>query len=197
MKSEKARKIMNIVIIVITLLTLCFSIYGVKNNLFSSQGSLELFIGKFGIWAPFIFVLFQAIQVVFPIMPGGFSLVVGVLIFGPINGFIYNYIGIVAGSAIAFLLAKRFGTPILEMLFGKKLKMKYLKWADNKKFPKIFVVAIFMPIAPDDFLCYLAGTTNMKFRSFLTTILLGKPLPIAAYSFGLNVALTHLSLLAH
>ncbi len=188
---------MNIAIIMLTLATLCFIAYGMKNNLFSSQESLESFIVKFGIWAPLIFVLFQAIQVVFPIIPGGISLLAGVFIFGPVNGFIYNYIGIITGSAIAFLLAKHYGTPIIESLFGKKLKMKYLKWADNKKFPKLFAIAIFMPVAPDDFLCYLAGTTNMKFRSFLTTILLGKPLSIAAYSFGLNVALTHLSFLVH
>jgi uncharacterized membrane protein YdjX (TVP38/TMEM64 family) len=188
---------MNIAMILITLITLCFVAYGVKNNLFSSQGSLESFLLKFGIWAPLIFVVFQAIQVVFPIIPGGISLLAGVIIFGPVYGFIYNYLGIITGSAIAFLLAKHYGTPILEVLFGKKLKTKYLKWADNKKFPKLFALAIFMPVAPDDFLCYLAGTTNMRFRSFLTTILLGKPLSIAVYSFGLNVAMTHLPFLAH
>jgi len=169
----------------------------VKNNLFSSQGSLESFLLKFGIWAPLMFVIFQVIQVVFPVIPGGISLLAGVIIFGPVHGFIYNYLGIVTGSAIAFLLAKHYGIPIIEVLFGKKIVTKYSKWTDNKKFSKLFALAIFMPVAPDDFLCYMAGTTNMSFGSFLMTILLGKPLSIAAYSVGLNVALTHLPFLAH
>ena len=42
-------------------------------------------------------------------------------------------------------------------------------------------------MAPDDFLCYLAGTTSMTWRRFTTIILLGKPLSIALYSLGLTV----------
>lgn len=197
MTNRNVKKIMNGAMIIITIMTLFLIDYGLKNNLFASQGALVAFIGKFGIWEPLIFIAFQAFQVVFPIIPGGISLLAGVFIFGPVNGFIYNYIGIVIGSAIAFLLARHFGMPIIEMLFGNKLTMKYSKWVENRKFQKLFAVAIFMPIAPDDFLCYLAGTTSMKFSRFLVTILLGKPLSIAAYSFGLNAALMHLTFLTH
>jgi len=197
MNNKNVRKIMNGAMIVITLLSLFLIHYGLKNNLFTSQGALISFVGKFGIWEPIIFITFQAVQVVFPIIPGGISVLAGVIIFGPINGFIYNYIGIVIGSAIAFLVARHFGMPIIETLFGNKLMVKYSKWAENKKFNKLFAIAIFMPIAPDDFLCYLAGTTPMKFSRFLITIILGKPLAIAAYSFGLNAALMHLALLTH
>ena len=42
-------------------------------------------------------------------------------------------------------------------------------------------------MAPDDFLCYLAGTTSMTWRRFTTIILLGTPLSIALYSLGLTV----------
>ncbi|MGC4018276.1 MAG: TVP38/TMEM64 family protein, partial [Muricomes sp.] len=41
------------------------------------------------------------------------------------------------------------------------------------------------PIAPDDFLCYLAGTTAMTWKQFGCVILLGKPFSIALYSLGL------------
>ena len=52
---------------------------------------------------------------------------------------------------------------------------------------RLFALAIFFPVAPDDFLCYLAGTTSMTWRRFTTIILLGKPLSIALYSLGLTV----------
>ncbi|MBU3190775.1 VTT domain-containing protein [Clostridium bowmanii] len=197
MKNLVIRKATNIIMAVVTVVSLIFVIYGLKTNLFSSQLELEAFLNIFGIWAPIIFILFQGIQVVFPILPGGIGLLGGVLIFGPLTGFLYNYIGICLGSIAAFLLAKHYGTPIIESLFSPKLKEKYMKWADNKKFSKLFTLAIFMPVAPDDFLCYLAGTTNMSFGRFTTIILLGKPMAIAAYSFGLNVALQHLTVLAH
>lgn len=62
-----------------------------------------------------------------------------------------------------------------------------MKWTENKNFSVLFALAIIFPIAPDDFLCYLAGTTKMTLLKFTLIILLGKPFGIAGYSFGLNV----------
>ncbi|MBK5201300.1 MAG: TVP38/TMEM64 family protein [Spirochaetaceae bacterium] len=182
---------------VILLLTIAFIMYGFKTNLFSSQLVIESFLKRFGILAPFVLVLIQAFQVVFPILPGGIGLLVGVLIFGPLQGFIYNYIGICIGSIMAFLLSKKYGTYLIEKLFSNKLKDKYKSWTSNKNFEKLFTIAIFMPVAPDDFLCYLAGTSSMKLSRFSTIIFLGKPLAIAAYTFGLSFGFNQLISLIH
>lgn len=192
MKREQARKTIHWITIITGILSIVFIIYGMKTHLFSSEQVLQSFLDRFGLWAPIIFILLQAIQVVFPIIPGGIGLLGGVLVFGPLYGFIYNYIGICLGSMIAFLLSKHYGAAMMKVLFSEKLHNKYVAWADDQRFTGLFAVAIFMPIAPDDFLCYLAGTTNMKFSRFATIILLGKPLAIAAYSFGLGVFFKHL-----
>lgn len=47
-----------------------------------------------------------------------------------------------------------------------------------------FALLIFLPVAPDDFLCYLAGISKMTVRKFAIIILLGKPLAILLYSMG-------------
>lgn len=195
MKNLQARKIVNIIMVFTTIGVLLFFVYGIKADVFYSQTGLETFLSKFGIWAPITFIVFQIIQVVFPILPGGIGLLGGVLIFGPLNGFIYNYIGICLGSITAFLISKHYGPQLVESLFSPKLQKKYMKWAENKDFPNLFAIAIFMPIAPDDFLCYLAGTTKMRLRRFTMIILLGKPMAIAVYSFGLNVVFQHLAVL--
>ena len=57
---------------------------------------------------------------------------------------------------------------------------------EDGKFAKLFAAAIFFPMAPDDLLCYLAGTTAMTWRQFTCIILLGKPFSIALYSMGLT-----------
>lgn len=59
-------------------------------------------------------------------------------------------------------------------------------------FTKLFALAIFLPFAPDDFLCYLAGTTKMKLGSFTCIILAGKPAAIALYSLGLMTVFSHI-----
>ncbi len=164
-----------------------WSIYGYRSGLFTSPEALQEYISSFGTAAALIFLLFQLLQVVIPIFPGGVSNLVGVLLFGPWLGFLYNYIGICVGSILAFAISRKFGKTVMERLFSEKTIQKYKTWTEEKKrFSKLFTVAIVIPGAPDDFLCYLAGVTNMSWHHFVAVILLGKPLSIAAYSLGVN-----------
>ena len=110
------------------------------------------------------------------------------ILFGPLLGFVYNYVGICAGSLLAFGIARSLGKPLLEALFPQKLIKKYRRWSEERdRFARWFALAIFFPVAPDDFLCYLAGTTEMSWRKMTAIILLGKPCSIALYSLGLTV----------
>jgi len=196
-EEKRVKTAMHIAMAFMATVTIGFIVFGLKEHLFTSQTALEGFLAKAGVWAFVVFIVFQAIQVIFPILPGGIGLLGGVLIFGPWVGFVYNYIGICIGSIAAFLIARHYGTPIIVAMFSKKMQEKYMKWAENKTFPRLFAIAIFMPIAPDDFLCYLAGTTNMSLTRFTTIIILGKPMAIAAYSFGLSFILQHIMVLLH
>lgn len=184
---------------VLTLIAcIAFSLYAYNRQLFTSQAALQAYITGFGIAGALIFILFQAVQVVLPILPGGLGCLAGVLLFGPWTGLAYNYIGICIGSITAFFIAKNFGKPVLHSLFNEKTITKYEKWTGNdSKFTKWFAIAIFLPVAPDDFLCYLAGTTQMGWRKFTSIILLGKPFAIALYSLGLYTGLQHVAALIH
>lgn len=163
--------------------------YGIFAGIFTSQVKMEAFLKPMGIWAPVVFIAVQAVQVVVPILPGGIGCLGGVLMFGPFWGFVYNYVGICIGSAAAFLLAKRFGQPFVRSITNERLYEKYIGWLERgQKFDRLFALAIFFPVAPDDFLCYLAGLTSMRFKRFSTIILLGKPASIALYSLGLTIA---------
>ena len=164
-----------------------FIFYGFQQQIFTSQDALRSFVGGFGAFGAVVFVLFQAVQVVVPILPGGLGCLAGVLLFGPWLGFVYNYVGICLGSIAAFLLAKLYGRPILSVLFRQETIAKYEGWT-NRHFARWFALAIFFPVAPDDFLCWLAGTTKMTLGRFSAIILLGKPASIALYSLGLSTA---------
>lgn len=157
-----------------------------RSGLITNPDALEKFLGKCGIMAPILFILIQAIQVVIPILPGSIGCAFGVMFFGAVWGFIYNYIGICAGSVWAFLVAKHYGTLFVKNVTGDKFYLKYQKFLSKKKqFERIFALLIFLPVAPDDFLCYLAGVSSMTLKRFTVIILLGKPLAIFLYSMGL------------
>ena len=135
-----------------------------------------------GIIAPLFFLFLQAFQVVFPVIPGGASCLAGVLAFGSIEGFVYNYLGLSIGSVISYFLSKKYGLKIIYKLFDKSLVNKYLNYIRNNTFKKIFFLGILIPGAPDDLLCYVAGISNITLKEFIIYIILGKPLTLIFYS---------------
>lgn len=163
------------------------AVWGIRSGIFSSQQMMENVISNFGLTAPLIFVLVQTVQVVIPILPGGVSCLAGVILFGAVKGFVCNYVGICIGSFAAFGIARLFGRPLLPKLFDQKLIDKYDEWTKRKnKFERLFAAAILLPVAPDDFLCYLAGTTAMSWQKFAAMIIICKPFAIIMYSILLN-----------
>lgn len=187
-------KLCNVISVAGILGVMMYFFYLWKKGVLTSQEELQLYIAGFGVMGGLIFTLIQVVQVVIPIIPGGISCLAGVILFGAGTGFIYNYVGICIGSIIAFLIAKAYGRPVLKQMFKPELFAKYEDWTQsNHRFTKLFALAIFFPCAPDDFLCYLAGTTAMDLKTFSAIILLGKPFSIALYSLGLTVVFNGIS----
>ena len=168
-----------------------------RAGLFTDTEKLQALLEKSGILAPLLFVIVQAVQVVIPIMPGAIGCVFGVVFFGAFWGFVFNYIGICIGSVCAFLLARKYGMMFVQNMTGSKFYNKYQHFLEKEnQIEKMFALLIFLPVAPDDFLCYLAGVSRMRLTRFTTIILLGKPAAIFMYSMGLHqviqMAMTHL-----
>lgn len=169
------------------LLCVAVALWGWQTGVLTSQERLEALVSSLGAAGALLFTVFQAVQVVVPVLPGGLGCLVGVILFGPVWGFVYNYVGICLGSLMAFAVARNCGKPLLSLLFSEKTIQKYSHWAEERnRFARLFALAIFLPVAPDDFLCYLAGTTDMTWRRYTAIILLGKPFAIALYSLGLT-----------
>ena len=159
-----------------------------RAGLLPSRAALQEFLAPFGPWAAALFVAFQAVQVVVPVLPGGLGCLAGVVLFGPFWGFLYNYMGICLGSFAAFGIARSCGRPLLYKMFPAALVEKYDRWSTaHDRFARWFALLIFLPVAPDDYLCFLAGTTTMRWRTYIAIILLCKPFAIALYSLGLTL----------
>lgn len=169
------------------LLCAALALWGWQSGVLTSQERMEALVASLGPAGVLVFTVFQAVQVVVPVLPGGLGCLAGVLLFGPVWGFVYNYTGICIGSLIVFAVSRNCGKPLLSLLFPERIIQKYGRWAEEgDRFARLFALAIFLPVAPDDFLCYLAGTTEMSWRRYTAIILLGKPFAIALYSLGLT-----------
>ena len=184
MKEFIKKNIYNIIAVLVLVILTVLGYIGYKKGLFNSIDTFREFILSFGVWANIIFMLVQVTQIVVPIIPGGLTTVFGVVIFGPFWGFIYNYISICAGSMLVFFISRTFGKSVILNFFGEETFDKYKHRIKDKTYEKFFAWAILLPVAPDDFLCYLTGLSDMSFKKYATIILLCKPPSIFLYSMG-------------
>ena len=184
MKEFIKKNIYNIIAVLVLVILTILGYIGYKRGLFNSIDTFRDFILSFGVWANIIFMLVQVTQIVVPIIPGGLTTVFGVVIFGPFWGFIYNYISICAGSMLVFFISRTFGKSIILNFFGEETFDKYKHRIKDKTYEKFLAWAILLPVAPDDFLCYLTGLSDMSFKKYATIILLCKPPSIFIYSMG-------------
>ena len=149
---------------------------------FDSVETFQKYVAGFGLVAPLFLVAVQAAQVILPVLPGLFGCVVGTMMFGAAGGFWCNYIGISAGSIIAFWLARKYGSVLVSRMFPGEKYEKWATWAAGSKFYTVVLfLGMVLPLFPDDYFCYFTGLTKMSTRKFVAIILLGKPWCILAY----------------
>ncbi|RDZ64020.1 TVP38/TMEM64 family protein [Haloferax sp. Atlit-12N] len=126
-----------------------------------------------GPFAPLVFVGIQTLQVVFAPIPGQALAAVGGYLFGTVAGTAYSMVGVVAGSAIVFLLARRFGRPVVERLVADDVLARFDGFADRRGVAGLFVLFL-LPAFPDDALCALAGLSPLRLRTLVVLVAVGR-----------------------
>ncbi|WP_135825075.1 TVP38/TMEM64 family protein [Halorussus ruber] len=134
---------------------------------------LRTWVEGFGVLAPVVFTLLQTAQVVVAPIPGqGVALVAGYL-FGPVLGTVYSLVGVLLGSAIAFTLADRYGRDFVEEILDEAAIDRFDGFVDRVGIPGL-VALVAVPGLPDDVICFLAGITNWRLRTFMVAITIGR-----------------------
>ncbi|NHX35877.1 MULTISPECIES: TVP38/TMEM64 family protein [Halolamina] len=160
--------------------------------------ALRAWVAEFGYLAPLAFVIVQALQVVIAPIPGQAIALMGGYLFGPVAGTVYSLLGVLIGSAVAFLLAKRFGRPFVERVLRAEVVASFDGFVERVGVPGLFLFVV-VPGLPDDVICFLSGLTTWRLRTFLPVMALGR-LPsyaltvyagdeLASGRFGLAVSL--------
>ena len=185
-KKDFIRVLMNSLNVLGVLLTIYALYWAYQQQIFTSETALRNLLERMGSAAPLGFIFIQIIQTVVPIIPAALTIPMGAIIFGMGYGFYLNFIGIMIGSIINFILARKFGRPFVELLVDESKFRKYTRWLDDeKRFNKLFTFGMFFPMSPADLLCYIAGLSKISFKRYLVTLSLGKPLTLFIYSFGM------------
>lgn len=185
----KRKRIIGIcsVVIVAAVMSLVayFTVY--KFFSFSDGGvSFEAFIEGYGWAGRFVALGIQILQVFVAIIPGEFVEVGMGLCFGAVEGTLICLVGVGLGSALIFLLIKKWGVKLVE-LFVDRNKIDSLKFINSeKKLGALVFILFLIPGTPKDLLTYIVPLTRMKLSEFLFISLIARIPSVVSSTIGGN-----------
>lgn len=133
-------------------------------------------------WAAYAAMVF--LQVVVAIIPGEPLEIAGGYAFGAWWGTALCLIGAVLGSAAVFALVRRWGRPLVEVVFPKEKLDKLQFLHSSPKRTALLWLIFTAPGTPKDLLCYFAGLTDMKWRTWLLIATVGRLPSIVTSTVG-------------
>lgn len=165
-------------------------------QLLSNRDELVRVMNDFGPWAPFFYVMLQVLQTVVAPIPGQIVGGVGGFLFGH-WGILWTTIGSIIGFWLVFLIARRFGRPLLEKIFKKSVVDKF-DFIINARGASLILFAIFLlPGFPDDVVCYIAGLTKLSIKRLMLIAILGRfPTIVVTNFIGAGLGENNLGMVA-
>jgi uncharacterized membrane protein YdjX (TVP38/TMEM64 family) len=142
-------------------------------SLLSDRDRISAWVAALGPWGPVAIILLQMAQVILAPIPGQAIGAISGYLYGPWLGTLYAMLGVVIGSMLAFLLARRLGRPLVIWLAGQGVVSQLDDLAERGGALFFFLLWVF-PFSPDDLVCLAAGLTPMPFRQFLVLMIVGR-----------------------
>ncbi len=145
------------------------------------------FIQGYGAFGIFIAVFLQIIQVLVALIPGEIIEVGMGYAYGWLGGTMVCLVGVALGSALIFLLVKKFGIKFIE-LFVSVNKINELRFINNeRKLHRLTFILFLIPGTPKDLLTYFIGLTRMTLSEFLTITLFARIPSVVSSTIGGNL----------
>lgn len=127
-----------------------------------TREALGNFLDTAGFWAPLAFILIYAVGICL-FIPGTLLTALGAAIFGPYRGFLYVWIGAMAGTTAAFWIGRTLGREFAASLIGDRLK-KYDDAIERNGFATVlYLRLVYFPFTAMDF---GMGLTKVRFWDY-------------------------------
>lgn len=136
---------------------------------FFTEPSLSRLLERAGFWAPLAFILVYMLGVCL-FVPGTLLTALGAAVFGAYSGFLYVWIGAMAGASAAFWIGRTLGRDFAGSLVGDRLK-KY----DDAIERNGFATVLYLRLAyfPFTLMNFGMGLTKVRFIDYLAGTALG------------------------
>lgn len=139
--------------------------------LLRTAGDVRTWLMGYGPWAPVMYVLFYAAQILIAPLPGNFLAVLAGYMFGFWNALWLSVLGLTIGASLAVWIGRRYGRPLLERFFPRT---ELVRWERKLRLRSPLVWFVFFLFPVPDLVMYVAGLGTLKLRWLLPAILLGR-----------------------
>jgi uncharacterized membrane protein YdjX (TVP38/TMEM64 family) len=130
---------------------------------FLTPEALSRFLEAAGIWAPLLYMLVYAVGVCL-FVPGTLLTALGAAIFGAYWGFLYVWVGAMAGASAAFWIGRTLGREFAASLIGDRLR-KYDDAIERNGFATtLYLRLVYFPFTPMNF---GMGLTKVRFWDYV------------------------------
>ncbi len=123
-------------------------------------------VESFGPWAPLAFVLLYTVICVLA-LPGAVFTMASGAIFGLLEGFLWAWLGAMAGSTFVFLGVRYLGRDAVRRRLARDGRFRTLDRALGREGRKIVVLMRLSPAFPFNFLNYALGLTAVRLPDYL------------------------------
>ena len=129
---------------------------------FATLQSFGRVLDKTGLWAPVVFIVFEAVAISL-FVPASVPIILGAGLFGAFWGFLCGWIGALAGASAAFFVGRILGRDFIASIIGDRLK-KYDDALERNGFTT--VLYLWLLNSPFTAMNYGLSLTKVRFRDY-------------------------------
>ena len=167
-----------LILVAFIVFTVClFRITPAKN--FLTPEFLGHFVEEAGFWGPLLFVLIFAVSICL-FVPASIPALLGATIFGAHWGFLYGWIGAIAGASGAFFIGRTLGRDFIRSFMGDKLR-KYDDAIERNGFATVLYLRLIN--SPFTFTNFGICLTKIRFWDYFFGTALGVLVGIFVLTF--------------
>src|SRR3990172_2340926 len=152
--------------------------------LLTFMGDREAFteyIHTYGLLGPLVLATLQVAQILIALLPGDLFFFSAGYVYGLPMGFVLNLSVTTGAGLLAFLIARRWGRPVVDRLASARVIGRWDGAARRHGFV-FFLMSFMLPIFPTDTMNYVAGLSPIPWPQFALASLLGRAPMVFLYT---------------
>ncbi|MFD1776822.1 TVP38/TMEM64 family protein [Paenibacillus rhizophilus] len=148
-----------------------------------TEENLRNMLERYRSLGPFPGITLTFIKSFVPPLPTLLIVGLNAAVYGLWLGFLYSWIGLVAGCLVTFLIIRKIASQRFLRKWAQRPKVaRAMEWVRRSGFSYVFLLSLF-PVGPFVVINLAAGLAGMRLRSYLLALAAGKAVMVFAVSY--------------